>query len=214
MICSRLPERRRQSSGLDRPDRGAIRGNGVLPGPGRAAALRAVAPAATRAVPAASCQRPPAGQRQRAKPMDDTAGTDDPARLSGTNGPRSLVWPVVACLELRLTVVRLAPSRREEDSWRLSTPKPAPWVAERSTRAGGGRSTSSRSRVRSTESCQAAHMAYIVSGRMTVTMDDGTSEQFSPGDLMVAPPGHDAVVDGDEPCVLIDWQGVADYAKR
>ena len=65
-----------------------------------------------------------------------------------------------------------------------------------------------------TESCQAAHMAYVVSGRMTVTMDDGTSGQFSPGDLMVAPPGHDAVVDGDEPCVLIDWQGVADYAKR
>jgi len=57
-------------------------------------------------------------------------------------------------------------------------------------------------------------MAYVVSGRMTVTMDDGTSGQFSPGDLMVAPPGHDAVVDGDEPCVLIDWQGVADYAKR
>src|SRR5664280_2740921 len=68
--------------------------------------------------------------------MDNTAGIDDPARLSGTNGPRSLVLPVVACLELRLTVVRLAPSRREKDSWTLSTPKPAPWVAERSTRAG------------------------------------------------------------------------------
>jgi uncharacterized cupin superfamily protein len=57
-------------------------------------------------------------------------------------------------------------------------------------------------------------MAYFISGRMTVTMDDGTSERYGPGDLMVAPPGHDAVVDGDEPCVLIDWQGVADYAKR
>jgi hypothetical protein len=31
---------------------------------------------------------------------------------------------------------------------------------------------------------------------------------------MIAPPGHDAVVDGDEPCVVVDWQGVADYAKR
>lgn len=57
-------------------------------------------------------------------------------------------------------------------------------------------------------------MAYVISGRMTVTMDDGTSERYGPGDLTVAPPGHDAVVDGDEPCVLIDWQGVADYAKR
>jgi hypothetical protein len=27
-------------------------------------------------------------------------------------------------------------------------------------------------------------------------------------------PGHDAWVVGDEPCVVIDWQGYADYAKR
>jgi hypothetical protein len=27
-------------------------------------------------------------------------------------------------------------------------------------------------------------------------------------------PGHDAWVLGDEPCVVIDWQGFADYAKR
>ena len=65
-----------------------------------------------------------------------------------------------------------------------------------------------------TDSCQAAHMAYVISGRMTVTMDDGSSEQYGPGDLMIAPPGHDAVVDGDEPCVVIDWQGVSDYAKK
>jgi hypothetical protein len=27
-------------------------------------------------------------------------------------------------------------------------------------------------------------------------------------------PGHDAWVVGNEPCVVIDWQGFADYAKR
>ena len=27
-------------------------------------------------------------------------------------------------------------------------------------------------------------------------------------------PGHDAWVVGGEPCVVIDWQGFADYAKR
>jgi hypothetical protein len=27
-------------------------------------------------------------------------------------------------------------------------------------------------------------------------------------------PGHDAWIIGDEPCVVIDWQGYADYAKR
>ena len=65
-----------------------------------------------------------------------------------------------------------------------------------------------------TDSCQAAHMGYVISGRMTVKMDDGETDSFGPGDVMVAPPGHDAWVDGDEPCVVIDWQGVADYAKR
>ena len=27
-------------------------------------------------------------------------------------------------------------------------------------------------------------------------------------------PGHDAPIIGDEPCVVIDWQGFADSAKR
>ncbi len=65
-----------------------------------------------------------------------------------------------------------------------------------------------------TESCQGAHAGYMLSGRMTVRMDDGTEEEFGPGDVMIAPPGHDAWVVGDETCVVVDWQGFADYAKR
>ncbi len=64
-----------------------------------------------------------------------------------------------------------------------------------------------------TDSCEAAHMGYVVSGRMRIVMDDGEETEFGPGDLMMAPPGHDAWVVGDQPCVVIDWQGVADYAK-
>jgi len=64
-----------------------------------------------------------------------------------------------------------------------------------------------------TDSCQAPHMGYVVSGRIHVVMDDGSEEDFGPGDIMIAPPGHDAWTVGDEPCVIIDWQGVADYAK-
>jgi quercetin dioxygenase-like cupin family protein len=64
-----------------------------------------------------------------------------------------------------------------------------------------------------TDSCQAPHMSYVISGRMTVVMDDGTQADYVAGDVMIAPPGHDAWVVGDEPCVLVDWQGVADYAK-
>lgn len=64
-----------------------------------------------------------------------------------------------------------------------------------------------------TDSCEAAHTGYVVSGRITIQMDDGQKDTFGPGDLMVIPPGHDGWVEGDEPCVLIDWQGYADYAK-
>ena len=62
--------------------------------------------------------------------------------------------------------------------------------------------------------CQAAHVGYVISGRMKVVMDDGTADEFGPGDLMICPAGHDAWIVGDEPCVVIDWAGFADYAKR
>jgi quercetin dioxygenase-like cupin family protein len=65
-----------------------------------------------------------------------------------------------------------------------------------------------------TDGCQAAHMGCVVSGRMKIVMDDGQESEFGPGDFMVCPPGHDARIVGDERCVVIDWQGVADYAKR
>jgi quercetin dioxygenase-like cupin family protein len=65
-----------------------------------------------------------------------------------------------------------------------------------------------------TDSCQAAHMGYVISGRMKIVMDDGEEAEFEPGDFMVCPPGHDAWIVGDQPCVVIDWQGLADYAKR
>ena len=64
-----------------------------------------------------------------------------------------------------------------------------------------------------TDSCQAAHLGYYVSGRMRVVMDDGEEAEFGPGDFAIIPPGHDAWIVGNEPCVVIDWQGFADYAK-
>jgi quercetin dioxygenase-like cupin family protein len=64
-----------------------------------------------------------------------------------------------------------------------------------------------------THSCQAAHAAYFLSGRMRVVMDDGEEVEYGPGDVALMAPGHDAWTVGDEPCVVIDWQGFADYAK-
>ena len=65
-----------------------------------------------------------------------------------------------------------------------------------------------------TESCQFAHLGYVLSGRMKIVMDDGDENEFGAGDVMVIPPGHDAWTVGDEACVVIDWQGMDDYAKR
>ena len=68
--------------------------------------------------------------------------------------------------------------------------------------------------IATTESCEAAHVGYFISGRMKVVMNDGTEDEFGPGDLMIRPPGHDACTVGDESCVVIDWQGFDDHAKR
>jgi quercetin dioxygenase-like cupin family protein len=64
-----------------------------------------------------------------------------------------------------------------------------------------------------TESCQAAHTGYFISGQMKVVMDNGEEMEFGPGDFALMAPGHDAWVIGDEPCVVVDWQGYTEYAK-
>jgi quercetin dioxygenase-like cupin family protein len=64
-----------------------------------------------------------------------------------------------------------------------------------------------------TDSCQAAHLGYVVSGRQTVRMDDGTELTYGAGDVVAIPPGHDAWVEGDEACVILDFAGMKTYAK-
>ena len=64
------------------------------------------------------------------------------------------------------------------------------------------------------ESCQAPHLQYQVSGTLHVVMDDGTERDARGGEVSLVPPGHDAWVVGDEPVVLIDFQGMVDYARQ
>lgn len=68
--------------------------------------------------------------------------------------------------------------------------------------------------IANTNSCQAAHYGYQLSGTMTTRMDDGTEIISKAGDVLNIPPGHDAWVVGSEPVVLIDFQGMADYARQ
>jgi hypothetical protein len=65
-----------------------------------------------------------------------------------------------------------------------------------------------------TDSCLAPHKQYMVSGRLRVRMDDGSEEEFGPGDVGIIPSGHDGWVVGDEPVVVIDISGMEDYAKE
>jgi ethanolamine utilization protein EutQ (cupin superfamily) len=65
-----------------------------------------------------------------------------------------------------------------------------------------------------TETCEAPHLQYHISGRIHVLMDDGTEKEFGPGDVSLIPPGHDAWVVGNEPVVVIDISGMIDYAKK
>ena len=63
------------------------------------------------------------------------------------------------------------------------------------------------------ESCQAAHLGYVLSGRQKVIMNDGTELEFGPGDVIAIPPGHDGEVVGEEPCVVLDFAGMEHYAE-
>jgi uncharacterized cupin superfamily protein len=65
-----------------------------------------------------------------------------------------------------------------------------------------------------TDSCQVSHLGYCLQGRMRVTMDDGTEGEIGPGSVAAIPPGHDAEVVGDEPCIFVDFGEFGDYAKR
>jgi hypothetical protein len=65
-----------------------------------------------------------------------------------------------------------------------------------------------------TDTCEVAHLGYCVSGRMKVTMNDGSEAEIGPGEAAAIPPGHDAEVVGDEPCVWVDFGAVSEYAKR
>ena len=65
-----------------------------------------------------------------------------------------------------------------------------------------------------TESCEVAHLIYVISGRLATRMNDGSEHILGPGDLADIPPGHDGWVVGDEPAVVLDFVGGESYATR
>lgn len=65
-----------------------------------------------------------------------------------------------------------------------------------------------------TESRRVPHVGYVLSGSMTVRMDDGDEHTHASGKAFNMPPGHDAWTEGDEACVLVDFGGLRGYARQ
>jgi hypothetical protein len=64
-----------------------------------------------------------------------------------------------------------------------------------------------------TKSCEAPHFQYHVSGTLRIRMDDGQEFDCGPGDVSLLPAGHDAWVVGEEPAIVVDFQGMIDFAR-
>ena len=58
------------------------------------------------------------------------------------------------------------------------------------------------------------HVGYIISGYMIIQAADGHERQIGPGDAFEAGPGHDAWVDGNVPCVALDFAPVLSERNR
>ncbi|HET6831441.1 MAG TPA: cupin domain-containing protein [Solirubrobacterales bacterium] len=65
-----------------------------------------------------------------------------------------------------------------------------------------------------TDSCEVSHFAYVLSGQMRIRMDDGSETVIGANEVVAIPPGHHAEVVGDEPCEMVDFGEISDYAKR
>ncbi|MEZ5141011.1 MAG: cupin domain-containing protein [Acidimicrobiales bacterium] len=67
--------------------------------------------------------------------------------------------------------------------------------------------------VAGTDSCQVEHVGYVISGAMHIEQDDGSAADITAGSVYRIAPGHDGWVVGDEPAVVVEFQGAATYAR-
>ena len=57
-------------------------------------------------------------------------------------------------------------------------------------------------------------IGFLVSGTMGVQTNDGTTGEVKAGSVYHIAPGHDGWVIGNEPVVVVEFQGAANYAKK
>jgi class 3 adenylate cyclase len=61
--------------------------------------------------------------------------------------------------------------------------------------------------------CQNRHVGFVVSGRLHVVTEDGTTLEIGAGDAYEIPPGHDAWVVGDEAWDTVEFASARIYAE-
>ncbi len=64
------------------------------------------------------------------------------------------------------------------------------------------------------ERCMDTHVGYTISGRITAELTDGTRLSFGPGSAFLIPAGHDAWVEGKEPCTIVQFDEGESAARR
>jgi mannose-6-phosphate isomerase-like protein (cupin superfamily) len=64
-----------------------------------------------------------------------------------------------------------------------------------------------------TESCQLSHVGHVVSGSLTVRMNDGSQKTIKAGESYTIPPGHAAWVEGKENFVGLEVLSAEEFAK-
>ncbi len=102
---------------------------------------------------------------------------------------------------------------RTFDKGRVELVKIGGAVVGRAVLEPGWRWSTSVKPIAKTKSCEAPHFQYHVSGTLKIVMDDGATRECKAGDVSLLPSGHDAWVIGKEPVVIVDFQGMVDYAK-
>jgi len=62
-----------------------------------------------------------------------------------------------------------------------------------------------------TDLCELPHVALVTAGTLRVVLRDGSREDFTTGDVMLLPPGHDAWTVGDQACTFVEFSKGNDY---
>jgi quercetin dioxygenase-like cupin family protein len=61
--------------------------------------------------------------------------------------------------------------------------------------------------------CRALHHGIVIRGQLHAVMNEGTEDEFGPGDVYYLPPGHDAWVVGNESYEAVDFGADPKWAK-